>query len=114
MRKKPHKECLKSLLPVRDSLEIIGGKWKILIMISLWEGNKHFSEIERSLETISAKVLSKELKEMEANKLLTRTVIDDYPVRIEYTPTEYSNSLKEIIAHLREWGENHRKHVFKR
>ncbi|WP_437373049.1 winged helix-turn-helix transcriptional regulator [Maribacter litoralis] len=112
MKKKEHFECKSALLPVRDTLDIIGGKWKILILISIWEGNKHFREIERSIPKLSTKVLSHELKEMEVNQLITRTVINDYPVRTEYRPTEYSHTLKKIILELQKWGVNHRKKIF--
>ncbi|HMR84197.1 MAG TPA: helix-turn-helix domain-containing protein [Niabella sp.] len=114
MKKKEHKECLSALMPVRDTLDIIGGKWKILILISVWEGNKHFREIERSIPKISTKVLSKELKEMEINKLITRTVVNGFPVRTEYTPTPYSKTLRKVIKELQRWGLNHRKEVFGR
>lgn len=104
MKKKEHKECLSALMPVRDTLDIIGGKWKILILISVWEGNKHFREIERSIPKISTKVLSKELKEMEINKLITRTVVNGFPVRTEYTPTPYSKTLRKVIKELAALG----------
>lgn len=100
------------LLPVRDTLDIIGGKWKILILISLWEGNNHFREIERSIPGLSTKVLSKELKDMEANRLVVRTVLNGFPVRTKYTPTEHSKTLRRVISELREWGVNHRKKIF--
>lgn len=112
MKKKEHKECLSALMPVRDTLDIIGGKWKLLILISVWEGNKHFREIERSIPKLSTKVLAKELKEMEMNKLINRTVVNGFPVRTEYTPTEYSKTLRKVIKELQQWGLNHRKAVF--
>lgn len=111
MKKKEHKECISALLPVRDTLDVIGGKWKLLILISVWEGNKHFREIERSIPKLSTKVLSKELKDMEANHLLTRTVINGFPVRTEYKATEHSKSLKKVILELHNWGLSHRKKV---
>lgn len=111
MKKKEHKECLSALLPVRDTLDVIGGKWKILMLISIWEGNKHFREIERSIPKLSTKVLSKELKEMEANQLITRTVLNGFPVRTEYAPTEYSKTLQKVILELQNWGINHRKKI---
>lgn len=112
MKKKEHKECLSLLLPVKDTLDIIGGKWTILVLISIWEGNKHFREIERSIPKLSTKVLAKELKELEVNKLITRTVVDDFPVRIEYAVTEHSKTLQGIIEELRNWGLSHRKEIF--
>ncbi|MBW3466921.1 winged helix-turn-helix transcriptional regulator [Arthrospiribacter ruber] len=111
MKKLEHHECKSALLPVRDTLDIIGGKWKILILISIWEGNKHFREIERSIPKLSTKVLSSELKDMEANQLITRTVINGFPVRTEYEATAYSETLKSVIAELHSWGVNHRKKI---
>lgn len=113
MKKKVHKECISSLLPVRDTLEIIGGKWKLLILISIAEGNKHFREIERSIPKLSTKVLAKELKELELNNLIQRSVYDDFPVRIEYTVTLHAKTLKKVIKALHDWGLNHREMVFK-
>ncbi|MDO6435789.1 helix-turn-helix domain-containing protein [Cyclobacterium sp. 1_MG-2023] len=112
MKKMEHKECMSALLPVRDTLDIIGGKWKILILISIWEGNKHFREIERSIPKLSTKVLSKELKDLEANHLITRSVINGFPVRTEYKPTDYSKTLEKVILELQQWGINHRKKIF--
>lgn len=112
MKKMEHKECMSALLPVRDTLDIIGGKWRILILISIWEGNKHFREIERSIPKLSTKVLSSELKEMETNQLITRTVLNGFPVRTEYKSTEYSMTLKKVISELHTWGVNHRKKIF--
>ncbi|MDW7692640.1 helix-turn-helix domain-containing protein [Flammeovirgaceae bacterium SG7u.111] len=112
MKKKEHKECMSALLPVKDTLEVIGGKWKILILISIWEGNKHFREIERSIPKLSTKVLSKELKDLEASQLIVRSVINGFPVRTEYAPTEYSKTLKKVILELQDWGIKHRKRIF--
>lgn len=111
MKKKEHKECMSSLLPVRDTLEVIGGKWKLLILISIAEGNKHFREIERSIPKLSTKVLAKELKELEMNQLIRRKIIEDYPVRIEYAVTPHAKSLNTVIAALHAWGLRHRKKI---
>lgn len=113
MKKKEHKECLSALIPVKDTLDVIGGKWKILVLISIWEGNKHFREIERSIPKLTTKVLAKELKDLEENKLVIRTVVNGFPVRTEYTPTDYSMTLQKLIEELRNWGLNHRKEIFK-
>jgi len=111
MEKKEHKDCMSVLVPVRDTLDVIGGKWKLLILISVWEGNKYFREIERSIPKLSTKVLAKELKDLEVNKLVKRTIIDDYPVRIEYTITEHTKTLQTVIEALRDWGLHHRKEI---
>lgn len=112
MKKLNHKECVSALLPVKDTLDLIGGKWKLLIIISIWEGNKHFREIERSIPKLSTKVLSKELKDLEMNKLIQRKVIDDIPVKIEYTLTDHAKSLGKVIQTLHGWGKEHRKAIF--
>lgn len=103
MKKKEHKECMSSLIPIKDALDIIGGKWKLLILISIAKGNSHFREIERSIPKLSTKVLAKELKELEVNKLIKRTVIDDFPVRIEYTVTNHAKTLQKVIEELHKW-----------
>lgn len=112
MKKKEHTECMSALLPVRDTLDAIGGKWKLLILISIWEGNKHFREIERSIPKLSTKVLSKELKDLEENQLITRTVLNGFPVRTQYTATEHSKTLEKVVIELHNWGVNHRAKIF--
>ncbi|MDX1909956.1 MAG: helix-turn-helix domain-containing protein, partial [Saprospiraceae bacterium] len=112
MKKKEHKECMSTLVPVRDTIDVIGGKWTILILISIWEGNKHFREIERSIPKLSTKILAKALKELEMNKLITRSIVDDFPVRTEYTITEHGKTLKSVIEALRDWGLIHRREIF--
>ena len=113
MDKKPnHKECMQVLKPVRDTLDVINGKWKLQIIVSLGAGNKRFTEIERSIPKLTSKVLAKELKELEQNGLVERIVKDSYPVSIEYLPTEYAKTLHPVIGSLSEWGKNHRQHIF--
>lgn len=110
-KKNNHEECQKLMLPVRDALDVISGKWKILILISLMQGNSRFREIERSIPRITSKVLSNELKTLEEHKLIKRTVYDDYPVRIEYSLTEYASTLEKVVNELQIWGINHRKKI---
>lgn len=107
-----HKDCMQALKPVRDTLDVINGKWKLQIIISLNAGNKRFTEIERSIPKLTSKVLAKELKELEQNGLVERIVKDTYPVSIEYCPTQYTKTLHPVVESLKDWGENHRKHIF--
>lgn len=107
-----HKDCMQALKPVRDTLDVINGKWKLQIIISLNAGNKRFTEIERSIPKLTSKVLAKELKELEQNGLVERIVKDTYPVSIEYHPTNYTGTLHPVVESLKDWGENHRKHIF--
>jgi len=99
------------ILPVRDALDFLGGKWKLPIIISLSHGNKRFSDIQHSIPKISPRMLSKELKELEINKLVTRTVYDSVPVTVEYTLTNYSRSLDKVVTELHNWGKEHRKMI---
>ncbi|HEX8517884.1 MAG TPA: helix-turn-helix domain-containing protein [Bacteroidia bacterium] len=112
--KKSYQECQGDILPIRDALEIINGKWKILILISITHGNKRFTEIERSIPKITGKVLAKQLKELEMNDLIKRTVYDSTPVSIEYEPTSYAALLHPVINALKEWGQNHRRRIISR
>ena len=104
-------ECKRAMLPVRDVLELLSGKWKLPIIISLMEGNKRFSEMARDIEGITDKMLSKELRDLEANELVKRTVYDDVPVIVEYSITEYGLSLKSVISEMWRWGDQHRKRI---
>jgi DNA-binding HxlR family transcriptional regulator len=96
---------------LQDTLYVLGGKWKLPIINSICNGNKRFRDIERSIPGITTRMLSKELKEMSANQLIKRTVIDDTPVSIEYTSTDYCRSFGDIILEMIKWGKDHRKRL---
>lgn len=104
-------DCMARMLTVRDTLDVISGKWKILIIISIMSGHKRFREIERSIPKISSKVLAKELKDLEEHQLVKRTVYDESPVLVEYTATDYVFTLQKVIEELHNWGVNHRKKI---
>ncbi|MDY6868567.1 MAG: helix-turn-helix domain-containing protein [Chloroflexota bacterium] len=114
MTKKNYTECSSDLLPVRDALDVISGKWKLLILISISSGNHRFTKIERSIPKITSKVLSKELKDLEENQLIKRTVYDETPVVIDYSITKYAKTLQPVIKALSGWGSNHRKKIMKK
>ena len=111
MTKPTHTDCLSALLPIRDALEVINGKWKLLILISISSGNHRFREIERSIPKLNSKVLAKELKDLEEHQLIKRTVYDASPVRVEYTALPYTETLSDVIKALKAWGENHRSKI---
>ena len=96
---------------LQDTIYVVGGKWKLPIINSMCNGNKRFREIERSIPGISTRMLSRELKDMEANGLIRRTVYDDIPVAVEYTVTEYCKSFGDIILEMIRWGKSHRARV---
>lgn len=96
------------LRALQDTLYFIGGKWRIPVINSLCNGNKRFREIERSIPGITTRMLSKELKDMELNKLVKRTVFPEIPVLIEYEPTGYCRTFGTIIGEMINWGRAHR------
>jgi len=109
------KQCTKSLLPVRDVLELTSGKWKLhIIMVLMCVGSLRFKELQRHLPGISGKVLSKDLKDLEMNKMIKREVYETYPITVEYTLTEYGKTLEPVVSAIRDWGLNHRVHLFKK
>ena len=105
-------DCLDTVKPVRDTLDVISGKWKLPIIISISIGNDRFTDIQESIPGITPKVLAKELKELEEHKLIKRTVIDNYPVKISYTAERYAETLTPIIYAMKDWGLKHRKKIF--
>lgn len=106
--------CKASSAAVRDTLYVLSGKWKLPIIISLKGGPKRFKELHRLLHEITPKILSKELKELEMNDFITRTVYATSPVTVEYELTKYSMSLDDIINAMKDWGLKHRKRIMKK
>lgn len=103
--------CTASINAIRDALYALNGKWKLLIVVALVDGPKRFKEIQRDLETITPKILSKELKELELNGFVERKVFNTTPVTVTYELTPYSATLGNILNELRLWGTQHRKHI---
>ncbi|AKD58639.1 HxlR family transcriptional regulator [Spirosoma radiotolerans] len=103
--------CTQSLQAVQDALYVLNGKWKLPIIIALSNGPKRFRELQRLVTGITAKVLSKELKELEMNEFALRHVYATMPVTVEYELTEYSQSLDSVIRALRDWGIQHRARI---
>ncbi len=104
--------CQKRIRAIHDTMDVIGGKWKVSIIASLSYGKKRYSEILKDVDGISGKVLSRDLKELETNLLITRTVICTRPIAVEYALTDYCEDLLPIIQALTEWGLKHRKTLF--
>lgn len=103
--------CTKALQSVSDALYVLSGKWKLPILISLSFGSKRFSEMRKDIPKITDRMLSKELRELEANLLVKRTVYDSIPVVVEYSQTEYGKTLDEVITSLHKWGSEHRRRI---
>jgi DNA-binding HxlR family transcriptional regulator len=100
------------VLAVNDTLNVVNGKWKLPIMGSLLYGKKRFKEMEREIPKITPRMLSKELKDLEANGIIKRTVYDTTPVTVEYELTESGNSFKMVLDVMVEWGLQHRDRMF--
>ena len=95
--------------PVETTLMLIGDKWKILILRDLMEGTKRFGELKNSIGTVSQKVLTAQLRDMEGKGLLTRKVYAEVPPRVEYTLTETGYSLKQILDSMVAWGTDYQR-----
>ncbi|RZJ72235.1 helix-turn-helix domain-containing protein [Flavobacterium sp.] len=103
--------CTKSIRAIHDVMDLIGGKWKISIIASLCFHPSRFSDLLRQIDGISGKVLSRDLKELEVNGLISRKVLDTQPISVEYTITEYGATLKELTAVISDWGLAHRRRI---
>lgn len=104
-------QCKARLKSIADALFVIGGKWKLRIIVGLKDGTKRFNELQRLIDGISAKVLSTELKELELNGFIKRNVFASTPVVVEYELTDYADTLKDVLDALSKWGAMHRENV---
>ena len=94
--------------PVETTLMLIGDKWKVLILRDLMPGTKRFGELKKSIGSVSQKVLTAPLRDMEANGLVDRKVYAEVPPRVEYSLTEVGRSLKPILDAMGCWGEEYK------
>ena len=99
--------------PVETTLTLISDRWKILIIRDLMAGTRRFGELKKSLGAISQKVLTANLRKMEADGLVTRTVYAEVPPRVEYALTELGRSLGPVIDAMKEWGKGYQKMIDK-
>lgn len=101
------------MLPIRDSLEIFSGKWKIPIITALiFYETCGFKELENIVEGITPKMLSKELKFLEESLLITREVHNTRPVTVKYSITDYGRTCESVMTVLYNWGKEHRRKFF--
>ena len=94
--------------PVETTLMLIGDKWKVLILRDLMPGTKRFGELKKSIGNVTQKVLTTQLRDMEAKGLVTRRVYAEVPPHVEYTLTELGYSLKPVLDAMGDWGEGYR------
>ena len=97
--------------PVETTLTLIGDKWKVLILRDLILGTKRFGELKKSIGSVSQKVLTAQLRDMERNGLVHREVYAEVPPRVEYSLTDLGNSLKPILDSMMIWGESYKKQL---
>ena len=103
-------ECSSTyILAVNDTLNVINGKWKAAIISSLLFGKKRFGEMAKEIPKITTRMLSKELRDLEANGIVTRTVHDTIPVTVEYELTKSGRLFQNVLDVMLEWGLQHRK-----
>lgn len=115
MSLKEAKSCpIQFVLAINDTLNVINGKWKLPIIGALLFKKRRFTEIQRNIPKITARMLSKELKELELNGVITRTVYDTTPVSVEYELSNSGKSIGEVLDKMIEWGLEHRKAVIKK
>lgn len=103
--------CIASVNAVKDTLYVLNGKWKLPLIIALSNGPQRFKDLQRSLGEITPKILSKELKELEANEFVIRRVFPTTPVTVLYELTPYSKSLDRVVEELKNWGIQHRQRI---
>ncbi|WP_317192789.1 winged helix-turn-helix transcriptional regulator [Sphingobacterium siyangense] len=108
----PH--CNNHIRGVKDTMSLLDGKWKTLIISHLYYiGKMRFMDLKRQVEGVASKTLSKELKDLEINKLITRTQNNTMPVSVDYELTEFGKSLHQIIDTMGEWGIKYREQILK-
>ena len=95
--------------PVATTVQLIGSKWKLLIIRNLMQRPLRFTELRRDLEGISQKVLTDSLRSMEEDGIITRTVYPEVPPRVEYALSELGESMRPIIEDMAAWGESYKK-----
>ena len=93
--------------PVEATLEIIGGKWKGVILYHLLERTYRFGELKRAMQGITQRMLTKQLRELEADGTVNRKVYAEVPPKVEYSLTEVGESLRGVMMMMRDWGKNH-------
>ena len=103
-----NRQVLNEFCGVVYALDLIGGRWKMLILYKLGMGRKRFSQLRKELPNITERMLTLQLKELEKDHLIARTVYPEVPVRVEYELTESANVLSPIWQAMERWGDAHR------
>jgi DNA-binding HxlR family transcriptional regulator len=107
-------DCMKHMLAINDTMDVLSGKWKIRIMAALTYSSQRFGDLQFILEGIGPKMLSKELQELEINGLIKKVTVSTKPLTVNYEVTEHGQTLKRVIFEMAEWGNDHRKKVMEK
>ncbi len=107
----PVKECSQKIIAIHDVMDLLNGKWKVAIIACLCFEKMRYSELLKTVNGISGRMLSRDLKELEMNHLIKRKVLDTKPITVEYEITDYGATLKNLTAVIAEWGLNHRDRI---
>lgn len=104
----------KKLLPIMDTMDLLNGKWRVIIMTTLYiSGKMRFNEIKRIIPTITSRMLSKELKYLEEHQIVSRSTKNTVPITVEYELTKYGMSLDKVFIAITDWGTKHRHKMMK-
>ena len=101
------KSSVPTQCPVTFTMKVIGGKWKPIILFLIQKGANRFGILHRAIEGISKQMLTKQLRELEADGILSRKIFPEIPPRVEYSVTDRGKSLFPIIDQMKKWGEQH-------
>lgn len=93
--------------PVEAALEAIGGKWKGVILYHLQSGTKRFNELRRLIPDVTQRMLTKQLRELEADQIIERQIYAEVPPKVEYSMTEFGETLSPILSALQQWGKKY-------
>lgn len=109
------RECVEQILAIKDTMELLSGKWKMLIIGTLLlNGTMRFMQLKRALNGIAPKKLSKDLQDLEINQLINRTVVNSRPITVEYSLTKHGRTLDKLFAESIDWGLKHRQEIIKK
>ncbi len=105
MRKQRHEDY--SECPVEAALDLMGGKWKAVIMFRVMAQTRRFNELRRLLPKVTQRMLTNQLRELERDKLLHRKIYAQVPPKVEYSVTDFGRRLEPVLLTLKQWGETH-------
>ncbi|RAV11508.1 winged helix-turn-helix transcriptional regulator [Paenibacillus contaminans] len=100
--------------PIETVIQVVGGKWKPLILWHLLDSTKRFSELEKLIPEVTQKMLTQHLRELENDRLVTRTIYPSVPPKVEYALSDYGKTLIPVLEVMCKWGENHNEPSLKR